>query len=176
MAAAERQKVEITFQNVEALGTNVGILTDIPPWDAMKVSQRTARLDQIVSAAKKAEAAGNTTAYRQSFSEFYPLLRSTWERSVEELLFNQVVQRLEKEVKTMSLDGVQVDDEAVEAVFQGMTRTSAMIEAHDHAAAANSALPPSSELANDLEALKQFVSKQKTKRSDAQKRLAHLKK
>jgi hypothetical protein len=76
----------------------------------------------------------------------------------------------------MSLDGVQVDDEAVQAVFQGMTRTSDMIKAHDHAVAVNSALPSSSELVSDLEALKQFVSKQKTKAKDAEKRLGHLKK
>ncbi|MBI5821404.1 MAG: AAA family ATPase [Verrucomicrobia bacterium] len=176
VAAAERQKVDLTFQNVEALGTNVGILTDIPPWDAMKVNQRAGRLDQIVSAAKKAEAAGDTRVYRQIFGEFYSLLRSTWERSVEEVLFNQVVQRLEKEVKTMRLDGVQVDDEAVEAVFQGMSRSSDMIKAHDHAAANNSSLPSTDELAHDLEALKQFVSGQKTKCKDAEKRLAHLKK
>jgi hypothetical protein len=80
------------------------------------------------------------------------------------------------EVKTMSLDGVQVDDEAVEAIFQGMTRTSAMITAHDHAAALNSSLAPANELSQDLEALKQFVSKQKVKREDTKKRLAHLKK
>ena len=175
-AAADRQKVNVTFQNVEALGTNVGILTDIPPWDAMKVNQRTAKLDLIVSAAKKAEEAGDTTAYRQIFGDFYSLLRSTWERSVEEVLFNQVVQRLEKEVRTMSLDGVQVDDEAVESVFKGMARTSDMIKAHDHAAAANSSLPAPSELAADLEVFRQFVNKQKAKRKDAEKRLAHLKK
>lgn len=175
IAAAEHQKVDVTFQNVEALGTNVGILTDVPPWDAMKVNQRTAKLDQFVSEAKKAETAGDTVGYRRLFGEFYSSLRSTWERSVEEVLFNQVVQRLEKEVRTMSLDGVQVDDEAVEAVFQGMTRSSNMIKAHDHAAAANSSLPSSDELVQDLEALKQFVIKQKTKRKDAEKRLAHLK-
>ncbi|MEI7836924.1 MAG: AAA family ATPase [Planctomycetota bacterium] len=175
-AAADNQQVAVMFQNVEALGTNVGILTDIPPWDAMKVNQRTAKLDQLVSEAKKAEVAGDTAAYRKNFEEFYSSLRSTWERSVEEVLFNQVVQRLEKEVKTMSLDGVQVDDEAVEAVFRGMTRTSAMIQAHDHAAATHSSLPPSGELAQDLDALKEFVNKQKAKRKDAEKRLAHLKK
>jgi len=88
---AENQLVTTTFQNIEALGTNVGILTDIPPWDALKVGQRITKLDHFISEAKKAETVGDGAVYRQLFGEFYSSLRSTWERSVEEVLFNQVV-------------------------------------------------------------------------------------
>ncbi len=174
VAAAERQKISITFQNVEALGDTAGILTDLP-WHALKVGQRVIKLEQVLKNAKDAEKAALPADYRSAFREFYDLLRSTWERSVEELLFNQVVQRLELEVSTLRLDGVHVDNESVEAVFDGMTRTSEMIEAHDHAAAQNISLPPADELARDLEVFKTCLERQKAKMKTAEKQNAHLK-
>lgn len=176
VAAAERQNVQFEFQNVEALGSATGILTDIPPLSVQKVGQRISRLEQVLKKAKDAEEAADPPLYKAALREFYDLLRSTWERSVEELLFNQVVQRMEKEVKTMSLDGVSVDSESVAAVFEGMTRASAVIEAHDHAAAENPALPTSKDLSVDLGVLKAFVVSQKAKIDGAKKQNAHLKK
>lgn len=175
-ASAERQQVHWVFQKVEAIGDKTGILSDIPPWPALKITQRITRLDAVLRAAKVAEEEANPEEYRSAFRDFYALLRSTWERSVEELLFNQVVQRLEKEVKTLSLDGVCVDSESVTAVFEGMTRTSNMIEAHDHAIAASLSLPTHDQMAQDLTSFKVFVEMQKKKSSAAKKQNEHLKK
>jgi hypothetical protein len=86
------------------------------------------------------------------------------------------VQRYEKNVKTLSLSSVSVDGESIEAIFKGMTQTSAMIDAHDHAAAENPALPGAADLAKDLEDFKAFIVKQKGKNAAAEKANAHLKK
>lgn len=174
-AVCDQQKIVYEFQCVEALGPATGILSDTPPWSAMKVNQRIQKLDEKLAKLKTAESASDVSGYRTLFGEFYSQLRSTWERSVEELLFNQVIQRLEKEVRTMSLDGVLVDGESVALIFGGMTRTSSMIEAHDHAIAADSGLPNSDEPTADLASLKTFVDKQKTKQTIAKKQNAHLK-
>lgn len=91
-------------------------------------------------------------------------------------MFNQVVQRYEKEIKTLSLSGVNVDSESIETVFRGMTRASAMIEAHDHPAAENPGLPGAAELSQDLEDFKAFMTRQKAKNNAAEKANAHLKK
>ncbi len=176
VASAEKQKIAIEFQNVEALGSTTGILTNVPPWPVTKIGQRVAFLEQVLKKAKEAEQKADVAAYKSVFREFYGLLRSTWERSVEELLFNQVVQRYEKEVRTLSLSGVSVDTESVGTVFKGMTRSSAMIDAHDHPAAENLGLPGSAELEQDLEELKAFIVKQKAKNNAAEKAHAHLKK
>jgi len=141
-----------------------------------KIGQRVAFLEQVLKKAKDAEQKADVPAYKGVFREFYGLLRSTWERSVEELLFNQVVQRYEKEVRTLSLSGVNVDTESVETVFKGMTRSSAMIDAHDHPAAENPGLPGFAELGTDLEEFKAFIAKQKAKNTAAEKAHAHLKK
>jgi hypothetical protein len=175
VAAAEKQKIQVEFQNVEALGAITGILTNVPPWPVTKVAQRVDYLGKVLKRAKDAEGAGDMPRYKAVFREFYALLRSTWERSVEELLFNQVVQRYEKEVGTLRLSGVNVDTESVRAVFTGMDRASAMIDAHDHAAAENPGLPGAAELGTDLEDFKAFMIKQKAINSAAEKANAHLK-
>ena len=174
-ASAEVQKIDVAFQNVEALGGITGIISDLPPWTVTKVAQRIGFLDQLLKKAKEAEAAANVPGYKSAFREFYSSLRSTWERSVEELLFNQVVQRYEKEVRTMRLTDVNVDNEAVAAVFKGMTRASTMIDAHDHATAEQPSLPTSGELAKDLDEFKAFRTQQKAKSEAAGKANAHLK-
>ena len=176
VAAAEKQNIAVEFQNVEALGATTGILTNVPPWPVTKIGQRVGFLEQVLKKAKDAEHHADVAAYKSVFREFYGLLRSTWERSVEELLFNQVVQRYEKEVKTLSLSGVSVDTDSIEAIFKGMTRSSAMIDAHDHPAAENPVLPGSAELEQDLEEFKAFILKQKAKNNAAEKANAHLKK
>jgi energy-coupling factor transporter ATP-binding protein EcfA2 len=176
LGEADRQGVLLKFQNVEALGAWAGIITGTAPWDAMKVKNRINVLEQTLKAAKDAETAADPVKYKSAFRDFYGYLRSTWERAVEELLFHRVIERLEPEVKTMSLTGVDVDAPAIEAVFKGMTRASGMISAHDHAVAKNTALPASGDMDNDLAELKKFVERQKTKIKESEEKLAHLKK
>ena len=117
---------------------------------------RVHHLDKLLADAKAAETAGNPDDYRKLNREYYVLLRSTWERSVEEILFNKVLQRLENEIKTQSLTGVRVDFESVESVFAGMTRASSIVDLHDHAVAANTSLPTTKEMTADLESFKDF--------------------
>lgn len=176
LSLATRQSVALTFQHVQALGESFGLISDIPPWYAMKVGQRITLLEKTLAEAKGLEVAGSVNAYRSRCRDFYDILRSAWERSVEELLFNNVVQRLEPEIATQSLRGVSVDPEAIEAVFDAMTRTSAMIDAHDPATAKGKALASSAELQKDLQDLKDFKKKQEQKSSEVEKKLESLKK
>ena len=140
-----------------------------------KVKERIHYLERLLTVAKAAEASADIQEYKFAMNEFYDLFRPTWERSVEELLFNKVVERLEREIKTKSLAGVYVDYESVESVFKGMTRISSVINAHDHPAGENPSLPTSSDMKNDLDFFKDFVEKQKKKKVDAEKRHEHMK-
>jgi energy-coupling factor transporter ATP-binding protein EcfA2 len=174
-AAAKEHQVDLQFQYVEALGSVTGILSTNAPLPLMKVNDRINYLQKILSEAKAAEAIADVPKYQSSVRNFYEALRATWERSVEELLFNQVVQRFEKGVKTLSLTGVVADRELKEAVFSGMTRSSAMIESHDHAVAVGAPLPESSDLKRDLDELVLFTQKHKAKKKVEEEALAHLK-
>lgn len=148
------------------------------PWTlsaSTNVKQRVHHLEKVLTDAKAAEAVGNPDECRKLTREYYTLLCPTWERAVEEILFNKVLQRLETDTNTRSLARVHVDSESVESVFSGMTRASLAIDAHGHAVAANTSLPTVKDMTDNLEALKDFVKKQKDKTKKSEQRHTHLK-
>jgi hypothetical protein len=106
---------------------------------------------------------------------FYGRLRATWERTVEELLFNQVVCRYERAVQTMRLRGVSVDKNAITTVFDAMKRCSDIIDAHDHAAAASVPMPSPADMETDLGTMRDFVKAQREKIKVAEQANDHLK-
>lgn len=172
MSAATIAQVEATSNHVESFGTTVGHLSTAEPRESMKVTQRYGELEKLI---KEAEQAGSPDDYNRAVDRFYSLLRSAWERSVEELLFNQVVARYQKEVMTQRLLGAVIDKDGIAAVFQGMTRCSARTDAHDHAAAAALPTPSPDDLKTHLKELKEFVTVQTAKRKAADEANKHLK-
>jgi len=167
--------VDFQGQHVEALGQHVGIVSDEEPWDVQDVGKRIQKLDQLLKHAVTAEGQGDTGRYQEAVATFYSRLRSTWERSVEELVFNKVVERYDLAVKTQSLSGVAVDEDTITDIFKGMTRTSKMIDAHDHPIGGHTPPPHSDDLRADLNLFKEFVQKQKSKKKEAHEKYKHLK-
>ena len=169
------EQVEVLTHHVESFDHTVGAIQGDVPWDAMSVGQRVAELQKDISNAKSAASTGDAPAYKMLVSRFYSRLRATWERLVEELLFNKVVSRYERAVRTQSLVGVVVDKEAVTKVYEAMTRCSAVTEAHDHAAGATIPTPSTDEMKADLVDLDAFLKSHKAKMRVAEKENAHLK-
>ena len=108
-------------------------------------------------------------------ARFYGRFSATWERAVEELLFNQVVCRYERAVQTMRLRGVAVDNGAITTVFDAMNRCSDIIDAHDHAAAASVPIPSPADVEADLGRLRDFVKMQRERIKAAEQANDHLK-
>lgn len=172
ISAATIAQVEATSNHVESFSTTVGHLSTAEPRESLKVTQRYGELEKLI---KEAEASGNPDDFNRAVDRFYSQLRSAWERSVEELLFNQVVARYQKEVMTQRLLGAVIDKDGIVAVFQGMTRGSARTDAHDHAAAAALPTPTPDDLKAHLKELKDFVAAQTAKRKAAEEANKHLK-
>jgi hypothetical protein len=86
--------------------------------------------------------------------DFYSDLRTTWERAVEERLFRGVVQRFQRDIKTLKLGDVVITPELVQAIEEGMTRASEFV--HDEPPAAATTIPGRTQLAEDLEKLRKF--------------------
>ena len=172
MSAATIAQVEATSNHVEAFSATVGHLSTAEPRESQKVTQRYVELEKLIKEAKDAH---NPDDFNRAVDRFYSLLRAAWERSVEELVFNQVVARYQKEVMTQRLVGAVIDKDCIAAVFQGMTRGSVRTEAHDHAAAAALSTPSLDELNAHLKELKDFVAAQITKRKAAEDANKHLK-
>jgi ABC-type dipeptide/oligopeptide/nickel transport system ATPase subunit len=172
ISAATIAQVEATSNHVESFSATVGHLSTAEPRESLKVTQRFGELEKLI---KEAETAGRPDDFNRAVDRFYSQLRAAWERSVEELLFNQVVARYQKEVMTQRLLGAVIDKDGIAAVFQGMTRGSARTDAHDHAPAAALPTPTPDDLKAHLKELKDFVAAQTAKRKAAEEANKHLK-
>ena len=173
--AAIRKKVPLQLRSLYTVGQKIGMIREGEPLDAMAVSDREKLLEAILKRAEQAEADADASALGEATARFYSILRSTWERAVEELLFNKVVTRFDDSVKTMSLTGAVIDAAIIEAVFSAMSKCSAQIDAHDHAVAANSAPNDIAEMKADFEALRLFRTEQRKRIRAQEAALAHLK-
>ena len=175
MSRARFEQVDAVPYFIESFGAAVGLVQGETPWDAMTVKDRLGKLQAHIAEAKAAETSGDAEGYRQKVARFYGRLRATWERAVEELLFNQVVCRYERAVQTMRLRGVAVDNDAITTVFDAMNRCSDIVDAHDHAVAASVPIPSLAEMEADLGRLRDFVKMQREKVKAAEQANDHLK-
>lgn len=173
--SASHASLTVDRRSIEAVGPTVGVVRAGAPWDAMSVAERESVLDKLLATAKTSENRGDPEAFHATCGQFYGRLRATWERAVEELVFNKVVLRFDKRVKTQSLKGVVVEVKIIEQIFAAMTKCSASIEAHDHAAAANVAPPDTIQMQADLAELKTFRGDQKKRIAAQENTLGHLK-
>jgi len=108
-------------------------------------------------------------------SQFVDRLRSTWERLVEEDLFNGVVTRFNKGVATQKLNMVVLEDEDYQTVFTKMAEVSDRTEAHNHSIHSLGSSSSPRDLGLALEALKAFRTSLKTRQDAALARRKLLK-
>jgi len=143
------------------------------PWEAMKVPERVQHLYLRCKEAEKEYDATHIDKYRDLSRDCYDLLRQCWERAVEEVLFNKVVERFDPEVNTKSLIEVSVTDDDYVKIEHAMAKCSEVM--HDTAAAANKPMPPPEELRQDIGSLNTFVqeirARHKTTKSGREKQL-----
>jgi hypothetical protein len=141
------------------------------PWHAKKVVGRIVYLKQRQSQLAQIKKRGDD-CYRQAVEVFYSDLRRTWERLVEEILLNGVVERFCPDVKTQSPNGVYIDDGDHEKVYWAMKRASDWY--HDMATGRNIPLPTLDELNNDLLTFEQYLGEVKSRKTDLEARRKRL--
>lgn len=151
---AEDAGLEPMVEGIWRLGSEVGRVDDHPPFRAMKLRPRVGVLEQQVAQWNNQPPPADFDEAWRRVCDFYARLRITWERAVEERLFRGVVQRFQREVKTLWLDDVEITPELVAAVKDGMTRCSQFV--HDQPPGATTSLPGRTELAADLEKIREF--------------------
>src|SRR6202035_2167241 len=96
-------------QHSSVLGFGV-VATDDGPWQVKKTRERLIVLEKTLTDIPPEES-GSAQEYGKHVNDFYVRLRETWERLVEERLFNGVVGRFQPGVMTQSLKGVTVTDQ-----------------------------------------------------------------
>lgn len=141
-------------------GTKFGIIDDSgKPNHTKKVKQRIGELNEARAKLYRDGYDPAVQEFRDPLTAIYTLMRETWERIVEEILFNGTIQRFRPEVMTQSLKHacyVPADD--YPAIFEGMKRCSHH-SGHDRAADLPLELPDKAQIDADLHALIDFHKK-----------------
>jgi energy-coupling factor transporter ATP-binding protein EcfA2 len=152
--AGQRIGIELTTRALVRQPEGFGVAVDELPFEGLNTKKRVGFLKDHQIGVAKLERANDEEAHRKATVEAYRLLRDAWERGVEEVLFQGVVQRFQKGIGTQKLDRVTVEDDDYKAIEAGMSKCSNY--SHDKAAAGGVAVPDAAELLADIQALEDW--------------------
>jgi energy-coupling factor transporter ATP-binding protein EcfA2 len=153
-AEAETVGLEAKVQHVWRDGENVGRTAPDAPFEASRVKERIAWLERTLQAMPKEGEFKSDDERRMHVSSWYRHLRDSWERAVEEIVFNETIQRFTPHVQTQRLQKVTITPEMLAELEAGMTNCSRRM--HDQPAAAGGGFPSRIEMRDDLDSFKVF--------------------
>lgn len=163
---AEQADVQPLDQHVRRQMTGAGVCVGELPWVAMPVKGKLSYLKNQQVEAEKLSKEGNQDAYEYKAKYLYGLLREAWERAVEEVLLNGLVERYRPSVQTQRLAKLSdISDADCQTVDGAMTKCSRWLPGHDQAAAARAPVPGAAELKQDIEALDAWVKSVRARRN-----------
>ena len=161
---AENEKVEQTGQHVRCRSDVSGVCSDELPWVAMSTKKKIGRLKKGYQDANKRFLDGDQDAYEKDAKYLYGLLRETWERAIEEVLLNGVIERYRPDIQTKQIASIaSITDKDCETIRVAMQKCSRWLPGHDQAAAARAPVPDPDELNDDIDALKAWVTAIRTR-------------
>lgn len=143
--AAAQLRVPFEGRSLYCGAGGFGTVDPHEPWKAKTLGQRLQTLEvaELKRLSELYPAGG--AEYEAHARAFCDRLRESWERLVEEKIFNETVVRFNPGVKTLRLDDVEVPDDVADRVYWGMTKISNWT-AHDPATAKSLNLPAPDEL------------------------------
>lgn len=166
---SDRTSVNCECRTVRRKGSLAGIVSDELDWSACKNKDRIKALrteSQRIRANIKSSLYQDDAARDKDIQACYGRLRAAWERAVEEVLLNGVIERMKPQVHTQQLRYIpDINDDDIEAVTDAMTRCSAIIEAHDDPLMALPNSPTIDELDADISALDNWAREIKKRRN-----------
>jgi hypothetical protein len=164
---AEELGVEQHDQHVRHDSNGAGVCTQQLPWVAMPVKRKIGHLKSALQKADELFRDGHQTAYEKEARYLYGMLREAWERGLEEVLLNGIVERFRPGVQTQQVASIaDITPEDCRAVNTAMTKSSRWLPGHDRAAAARAAVPEPTELRSDIETLENWVAAIHKRRSN----------
>lgn len=163
--AAEQNNIQQVDQHVRRQQNGAGVCADELPWVAMKVKEKISYLKNQHVEADRLSKAGDQDGYEYKAKYLYGFLREAWERAIEEVLLNGLVERYRPSVQTQRLEKLSdITDEDCRVVDIAMTKCSTWLPGHDQAAAARALVPSADELKQDIEALETWIRGIRTRR------------
>ena len=154
---AEQQGVSQLDQHIRQLSRRAGVCADELPWVALPVKKKIGYLKNEWQSADRLFGEGHQSAYEKEAKALYGLLREAWERALEEVLLNGVVERFRPSVQTKQVGKIaDITAEDCKTLEVAMTKSSRWL--HDQAAAARAAVPEPAVLKADIEELERWVA------------------
>lgn len=152
---AERDRVNVASCYLRRTNLGAGFTRRSLPTPALKIKRRIGHLNDLWQDAKSLFTKGEQEEYEQKGGEIYGVLREAWERGVEEILLNGVVERFRPGVQThgriMMLSDICEED--CGAVRDGMSKCSRFLQGHDQSPAGREPFPRPDEMKKDIDAL-----------------------
>lgn len=157
---SEEKNVECAVTTIRKINNIPGIVNSSIPWTASNVKTRIGHLNEMLQELKRLEKAGDPDKYSFAAKAWSGLLRETWERSIEEKLLNDAIQRFSPSIQTKRLEKAKFTPDLYKEVEKGMTDCSNWV--HDQARTINTPTPNTAKLESFLSDFKLFVQRFKT--------------
>ena len=104
--------------------------------------------------------------YKASVKPLYGLLREAWERCVEEVVLDNIVQRFGREVQTKRLSKlIDITQDDYDAVDHSMGKCSDYFLGHDSAGDLIEEMPKAEEFLEDILVLENFAKEIRSRRN-----------
>lgn len=154
---AERSSITFEQETIRKISNEPGDISKLIPWQGMNVRDRIGKLKNDLQGIVALFNSGDVDSYYYRAKEWCELLRESWERAVEEVLFNDAIQRYNPCVQTQRLKKAPFTQELYSELEQGMTECSAWC--HDQARAINGDIPSVEDLRNYIDCFESYYKK-----------------
>lgn len=154
---AEEETVECLVTTIRKIGKTPGVINNSLPWIASNVKERVKKLNEAIPKLKKLEAGTDPDYYSEEAKKWCGLLRETWERAIEELLFNDAIQRFSPGIQTKRIEKMKYTPSLYKEIEKGMADCSNWV--HDQARSISNPPPKVIKLETFLSTFNEFVKK-----------------
>lgn len=164
---AKTKQCLVAVKSLTRKKTETGIIASNPPWDALTVKKRIGILNNDLQTLEKIEKTETFEVYNLSVKPFYGKLRETWERFIEEILLNKVIQRFGREIQTQRLKVLSdLTEDDYTLIDINMKKCSTYLVGHDSSGALIENTPDINDVKEDLKTLEEYLTvMRKRKRS-----------
>lgn len=145
---SDKENLSFVQKTVRKIANIPGDIADVIPWPGMNVKERTGKLKNDLQKIRSTFNSGDMDEYFYQVKQWCELLRESWERAVEEILFNDAVQRYNPCVQTQRLKKAPFSTVLYQELEEGMLECSSWC--HDQAREIIGTVP-------DLEQLQQYI-------------------
>lgn len=151
-----KNDVDVVSQSLVKKPSGFGVPEKGNPFEGMTIKQRIGFLHAQHQEIETIHRSGDEPEYRRRTIELYEKMRETWERAVEEILFQNVVLRFRKSIETNRLKRIKIEESDLLQIEEGMTKCS--YYTHDSALIRGITVPDPDELAEDIKKLESWRS------------------